>query len=180
MLKTLRRARQRSQLDLAVSAGLTQKHVSFIETSRVCPGRTTLERLAQALKLPQSDRETLLAAAGYLPSTPTSPNASESIHARTAAMTQRLLAQQEPVTVHGAETCHRLTSSGFSQAVETLTSVLRSAAQAKDVLMMMNPSWDLFERLASRSHGALGADGAEPSEPEARVSDSGTRRKVEI
>jgi hypothetical protein len=63
--------------------------------------------------------------------------------------------------------------------VETPTSVLRSAAQAKDVLMM-NPSWDLFERLASRSHGALGADGAGPSEPEARVSDSGTRRKIEI
>ena len=96
LLKTLRRARQRSQLDIAVSAGLTQKHVSFIETGRVRPGRTTLERLAQALQLSQPDREILLAAGGYLPSTPTSPSGPESVHALTAAMTQRLLAQQEP------------------------------------------------------------------------------------
>lgn len=67
---TLRRARtvrRRSQLDLALSAGLSQRHLSFLESGRSQPSRTMLFRLAEALDLGLADRNDWLIAAGFAP-----------------------------------------------------------------------------------------------------------------
>jgi transcriptional regulator with XRE-family HTH domain len=62
------RERQRiSQLELALRAGTTQRHVSFIERGRSLPGRGMIVRLAEALEIPLRDRNQLLLAAGYAP-----------------------------------------------------------------------------------------------------------------
>lgn len=67
---TLRRARsqrRRSQLDLALSAGLSQRHLSFLESGRSQPSRAMLLRLAEALDLGLADRNDWLIAAGFAP-----------------------------------------------------------------------------------------------------------------
>ncbi|MEV4758107.1 helix-turn-helix transcriptional regulator [Micromonospora sp. NPDC049559] len=63
-----RRTRSRlSQLDLALRAGTTQRHVSFMESGRSAPGRAMVVRLAESLELPLRERNDLLLAAGYAP-----------------------------------------------------------------------------------------------------------------
>ncbi|MFF7760686.1 helix-turn-helix domain-containing protein [Streptomyces griseorubiginosus] len=61
-----------SQLDLALRAGTTQRHLSFIESGRSAPGRDMVVRLAEALELPLRERNELLLAAGYAPAYPES------------------------------------------------------------------------------------------------------------
>src|SRR3954470_20077873 len=66
-----RRARRRlSQLDLALRAGTTQRHVSFMESGRSTPGHGMVVRLAESLELPLRDRNALLLAAGFAPAYP--------------------------------------------------------------------------------------------------------------
>ena len=66
-LKTARMARRRSQLDLALAADLSQRHLSFLESGRARPSRAALLRLADALDLGLATRNALLTAAGFAP-----------------------------------------------------------------------------------------------------------------
>ncbi|MFF4691702.1 helix-turn-helix domain-containing protein [Streptomyces sp. NPDC001307] len=71
-LRARRTSRRLSQLDLALRAGTTQRHLSFIESGRSTPGRTMVVRLAESLELPLRERNELLLAAGYAPAYPES------------------------------------------------------------------------------------------------------------
>ncbi len=66
-LREWRNRRRVSQLELAVNAGTSQRHVSFIENGRSVPGRGMVLRLAEALEMPLRERNALLLAAGYAP-----------------------------------------------------------------------------------------------------------------
>ncbi len=59
--------RGKSQLDLSLDTGGSQRHISFIESGRSVPGRELLMDIAQALDVPLRERNTLLLAAGYAP-----------------------------------------------------------------------------------------------------------------
>jgi transcriptional regulator with XRE-family HTH domain len=67
LLRHWRDVRGKSQFDLSLDAGLSQRQISFIESGRSVPGRQTLLDLAQALDIPLRERNTLLLAAGYAP-----------------------------------------------------------------------------------------------------------------
>jgi transcriptional regulator with XRE-family HTH domain len=67
LLRHWRDMRGKSQLDLSLDTGVSQRHISFIESGRSVPGRETLMDIAQALDIPLRDRNTLLLAAGYAP-----------------------------------------------------------------------------------------------------------------
>lgn len=67
LLKHWRDTRHRSQFDLSIDTGVSQRHISFIESGRSAPGRQTLMDIAQALDIPLRDRNTLLLAAGFAP-----------------------------------------------------------------------------------------------------------------
>src|SRR5580692_9664704 len=67
LLRHWRDVRGKSQFDLSLDAGLSQRQISFIESGRSAPGRQTLLDLAQALDIPLRERNTLLLAAGYAP-----------------------------------------------------------------------------------------------------------------
>lgn len=71
-LRERRTRRHVSQLDLALRAGTTQRHLSFIESGRSAPGRNMVVRLAESLELPLRERNELLLAAGYAPAYPES------------------------------------------------------------------------------------------------------------
>jgi transcriptional regulator with XRE-family HTH domain len=67
LLRKWRLARNKTQLDLSFDAGVSQKHISFIEVGRSTPSRQMLLDLAQALDVPLRERNGLLVAAGYAP-----------------------------------------------------------------------------------------------------------------
>jgi transcriptional regulator with XRE-family HTH domain len=67
LLRYWRDLRGRSQFDLSLDTGVSQRHISFIESGRSVPGRQTLLDIAQALDIPLRDRNTLLLASGYAP-----------------------------------------------------------------------------------------------------------------
>lgn len=62
-----------SQLELALRAGTTQRHLSYIEQGRSRPGRTMVLRLAESLELSLRERNALLLVAGFAPVFPESP-----------------------------------------------------------------------------------------------------------
>src|SRR5262245_2982372 len=66
-LRRWRTARRVSQLELALCAGTTQRHLSYIEQGRSQPGRGIVLRLAESLELSLRERNALLLAAGYAP-----------------------------------------------------------------------------------------------------------------
>ncbi len=62
-----RHRRRLSQLDFALDAGISQKHLCFIETGRAHPSREMLLRLAGELGVPLRERNAMLLAGGYAP-----------------------------------------------------------------------------------------------------------------
>ena len=66
-LRRWRVRRRFSQLDLAIRADTTQRHLSFLEQGRSRPGRAMVVRLAESLDLPLRERNELLLAAGFAP-----------------------------------------------------------------------------------------------------------------
>jgi transcriptional regulator with XRE-family HTH domain len=66
-LRRWRTARRMSQLELALRAGTTQRHVSFIEQGRSRPGRGMVLRLAESMELTLRERNALLLSADFAP-----------------------------------------------------------------------------------------------------------------
>jgi transcriptional regulator with XRE-family HTH domain len=95
LLRDWRRQRRMSQLDLAVEAEVSARHLSFVETGRSKPSRELLLHLADRLDVPLRERNSLLLAAGYAPVYPaTSLDAEEMAPVRDAL--DRLLRGHEP------------------------------------------------------------------------------------
>ena len=67
MLREWRQRRRLSQFDLALEAGVSARHVSFVETGRSRPSAEMVLHLAEQLEVPLRDRNQLLLAAGYAP-----------------------------------------------------------------------------------------------------------------
>lgn len=72
-LKEWRGHRRMSQLDLSVAAGISARHLSFLETGRSKPSEGMILRLASVLEIPARDQGTLFSAAGYRPRMATRP-----------------------------------------------------------------------------------------------------------
>jgi transcriptional regulator with XRE-family HTH domain len=89
-LKERRSSRRLSQLELALRAGTTQRHLSFIESGRSAPGREMVIRLAESLGLPLRERNELLLKAGYAPAYPETALDSPGLAPVTAALTHIL------------------------------------------------------------------------------------------
>ena len=86
-LRQRRTAGRVSQLELAIKAGTTQRHLSFIESGRSAPGRGMVIRLAESLGLPLRERNELLLTAGYAPAYPETPLDSADLAPVMAALT---------------------------------------------------------------------------------------------
>lgn len=67
LLREWRRRRRLSQLELALDAGISARHLSFVETGRSKPGREMLLRVLEQLDVPFRERNELLLAAGHAP-----------------------------------------------------------------------------------------------------------------
>ena len=67
LLREWRQRRRLTQLDLALDADISPRHLSFVETGRAQPSREMLLHLLEELEIPLRERNTLLVAAGYAP-----------------------------------------------------------------------------------------------------------------
>jgi transcriptional regulator with XRE-family HTH domain len=67
LLRRWREARHLSQLDLALDANVSARHISFLETGRAAPSREMVVSLSNVLDVPLRERNLLLLAAGYAP-----------------------------------------------------------------------------------------------------------------
>ena len=90
-----RDTRGRSQIDLSFDSGISQKHISQVESGRSVPSRQILMDLAQALDVPLRERNTLLLAAGYAPVYPEGAWDSAQMQSINRVL-ERMLRQHEP------------------------------------------------------------------------------------
>jgi transcriptional regulator with XRE-family HTH domain len=90
LLREWRQRRRLSQLDLAIQANVSSRHLSFIETGRARPTSEMILRLAEQLDVPLRDRNLLLLAGGYAPAYRERPLADPELHAVRQALHQIL------------------------------------------------------------------------------------------
>ncbi|GAA0628452.1 helix-turn-helix transcriptional regulator [Streptomyces crystallinus] len=95
MLRGWREQRRISQLELALRADSSARHISFIETGRSRPSQEMILRLAEHLEVPVRERNALLLAAGYAPQYAETPLQDPSMGALREGMEQ-LLRGYEP------------------------------------------------------------------------------------
>jgi transcriptional regulator with XRE-family HTH domain len=94
-LREWRQRRRMSQLDLALDAEISTRHLSFLETGRSQPSRDMLLRLAERLEVPLRERNLLLVAAGFAPLFQERPLSDPLLHPAREAV-ERLLAAHQP------------------------------------------------------------------------------------
>ncbi|HZF91487.1 helix-turn-helix transcriptional regulator [Streptomyces sp.] len=90
LLREWRQRRNLSQLDLALKAGTSTRHLSCVETGRARPSREMVLRLAEHLDVPLRDRNGLLLAAGYAPAYGETPLDSDRMAMVRSALTTML------------------------------------------------------------------------------------------
>lgn len=95
LLREWRARRHRSQLDLALEANISTRHLSFLETGRSQPSREMLLHLAEQLAIPLRERNVLLVAAGFAPIFPERALDDPALQAARMAIDQ-VLAGHEP------------------------------------------------------------------------------------
>jgi transcriptional regulator with XRE-family HTH domain len=95
LLREWRQRRHLSQLDLAIEADVSSRHLSFIETGRARPTSDMILRLAEHLDVPLRERNRLLLAGGYAPAYPERALAEPELAAVRAALA-RVLTGHEP------------------------------------------------------------------------------------
>jgi transcriptional regulator with XRE-family HTH domain len=95
LLRHWREVRGASQLGLALDAGISQRHLSFIESGRSAPSRQTLSSIAQSLDVPLRERNAIFLAAGYAPLYSEAPWNAKEMQGITRAL-DRMLRQHDP------------------------------------------------------------------------------------
>ena len=95
LLRQWRAARRMSQLDLALEANVSSRHLSFVETGKSQASREMIMKLAHALAMPLRERNALLVAAGYAPMYAETPLTTPELERVRGAM-DLILQQQEP------------------------------------------------------------------------------------
>jgi transcriptional regulator with XRE-family HTH domain len=95
LLREWRGRRRLTQLELALDAEVSARHLSFVETGRSKPGREMLLRVAEQLQIPFRERNQMLLAAGHAPAFPERPLDDPALTPVRIAL-DRILAAHEP------------------------------------------------------------------------------------
>ncbi len=171
-LRRWRQHRGLSQLDLAGRAGISQRHLSFMELDRASPSRDMVMRLAEALDIPLRQHNALLLAAGFAPVWRETDLAAPELTQIRSAL-DHILAQQEPFPAVAVDRHWNLlrSNAGAVRLVEFLVGPLTPGAPinladalvAPDVLRPFLTNWADVVRYFIRS---VEADAAADGTPE--------------
>lgn len=145
LLREWRSARGFSQLDLAMRAGFSSRHLSFIETGRTQPSRQALLILAETLEVPLRERNRLLEAGGYAHVYRQTPLDAEEMH-HVRGVLQFILDRHEP---YGAVVLDRYSNllMGNSAARKMLGTLVDATLLSSPNLLRM-----VFHPLGGRRH----------------------------
>ena len=134
LLKDWRGRRGLSQLDLALAARTTQRHLSFIESGRAAPSRDMVLRLAHTMDLPLRQQNALMLAAGYAPAWRERALSTPDLAVVNSAL-DYMLAQHEPYPALVVDRCWNLlrANAGAVRLVEFLTGPSQAGAPAEPV-----------------------------------------------
>jgi transcriptional regulator with XRE-family HTH domain len=113
LLREWRQRRRSSQLDLACDAGISTRHLSFVETGRASPSRDMLLHLAEQLEVPMRERNVLLVAAGYAPIFPERSLRDPALGAARAAI-ELVLDRQKPYPAFALDRHWRIAASNMA------------------------------------------------------------------
>ena len=105
-LKFWRHKRGLSQLDFSLTADVSSRHISFLETGRAKPSREMVLRLAGALAVPLREQNAMLRAAGFAPryEEPSLASIPEALR----GVLGRMMAQQEPYPLVVMDRCYNV------------------------------------------------------------------------
>jgi transcriptional regulator with XRE-family HTH domain len=95
MLRGWRERRRLTQMEVALDAGISARHLSFVETGRSKPGREILLGIADRLAIPYRERNEILLAAGHAPAFPERPLQDPALSPVRDAL-DRILAAHDP------------------------------------------------------------------------------------
>ncbi len=127
LLKRWRELRKTSQQALALDAGTSARHLSFVETGRAKPSRELLLALARSLDIPLRGRNELLTAAGFAPLYRERPLAGPEL-AQVRRAVHFVLDQQEPYPAIVLDRHWNIVLA--NQAMQRLTRLFLSEAEA--------------------------------------------------
>lgn len=134
LLREWRRARGLSQLELALEANVSARHLSFLESGRAQPSRAMTLQLAEALLLPRVAVNALLASAGFAPAFPATPLSAESL-APFRAMLDEMMRRHAP---YPALVCDRhWTIIDANDSARTLLGALHDGSSEMNVVRML-------------------------------------------
>jgi transcriptional regulator with XRE-family HTH domain len=118
LLREWRERRRLTQLNLGLEAGISARHLSFVETGRSKPGRAMLLKVAERLEIPFRDRNQLLLAAGHAPAFPERPLEDPALAPVRAAL-DRILAAHDPYPAVVFDRAWNLVSANASMSALT-------------------------------------------------------------
>jgi transcriptional regulator with XRE-family HTH domain len=95
LLREWRIVRRLSQLDLALHADISARHLSYVENGKAQPSREMIARLSESLEVPLRERNTLFIAGGFAPKYPETGLDTPKL-AQMRYAVEAMLAQQEP------------------------------------------------------------------------------------
>jgi transcriptional regulator with XRE-family HTH domain len=156
-----------SQLDLALEAGFSARHVSFIETGRTQPSRQALLALAESLEIPLRERNRLLEAAGYAQVYRQTPLAAEEM-AHIRGVLQFILERHKPygAVIHDRYSNCIMGNGAAAQLVGTIVDPSLMVENVNYLRVAFHPlgarrwivNWDEVSRhLLARAERELGA-----------------------
>ena len=96
LIREWRTRRRMSQLDLAMEADISQRHLSFVESGRAAPSRDMVLHLAEQLSIPLRQRNQLLLAAGFAPELQRTSRSTDASLAPAMAAVEIVLKGHEP------------------------------------------------------------------------------------
>jgi len=134
LLKEWRARRGFSQLDLALAARTTQRHLSFIESGRATPSRDMIMRISGTMDIPLRQQNALLLAAGYAPAWRERDLAAPDLAMVSTAL-DYILAQHEPFPAFVVDRRWNLlrANSGAIKLTEFLTGPLPVESAAEPI-----------------------------------------------
>jgi transcriptional regulator with XRE-family HTH domain len=139
LLRRWREARHLSQLDLALDAEVSSRHISFLETGRAAPSREMILTLCDVLDVPLRERNMLLLAAGFAP-VYRETGLDDPRMAQVRAALELILGQHEPRSAFAFDRYWNLVMVNEAY-VRFLTAVLGSAPDGLAPLQVLKPPY---------------------------------------
>jgi transcriptional regulator with XRE-family HTH domain len=130
-----RQRRRLSQLELALKADVSARHLSFVETGRSQPSREMVLHLAEQLDIPLRERNGLLLAAGFAPAYTERPF-QDPVLAGAREAVERVLAGHEPYPAIAVD--RHWTLVAFNRAIAPLLSCVAPALQQPPINVLRN------------------------------------------